>query len=152
MEPIAEHYAFALSLAAVLTAAVVVIHYEALRLLSALHPKQWSGRVNIGVLIVCIILTHLGESLVFAFGYWMCDHWLGLGGLAGASAKSRFAYVYFSLETFTTQNLGDLQPLGASRLVASVEPLVGLILIGWSTSFTFVMMRRDWADDDRRHD
>lgn len=152
MEPIAEHYAFALCLAAVLTAVVVVIHYEALRLLSALHPRQWSGRVNIGVLIVCIILTHLGESLVFAFGYWMCDHWLGLGGLTGASSSSPFAYIYFSLETFTTQNLGDLQPLGASRLVASLEPLVGLILIGWSTSFTFVVMRRDWADDDRHKD
>jgi hypothetical protein len=28
--------------------------------------------------------------------------------------------------------------------MASLEPLVGLILIGWSTSLTFVLMRRYW--------
>ncbi|MGT2492638.1 ion channel [Cupriavidus basilensis] len=53
-------------------------------------------------------------------------------------------YFYFSLETFTTQSLGDISPVGATRLIASIEPLVGLILIGWSTSFTYIIMRRDW--------
>jgi len=149
MELTAEHYVIALAMAVCLTVAAVAVHYEALRLLSSLHPRRWGGRVNIGVLIVCIIVAHVVESLVFAFGYWLCDHGLGLGGLSGPSAQSPFAFIYFALETFTTQNLGDLQPLGASRLVASLEPLVGVILIGWSTSFTFVMMRRDWELDDR---
>ncbi len=28
--------------------------------------------------------------------------------------------------------------------MASLEPLVGLMMIGWSTSLTFVLMRRYW--------
>jgi len=153
METSAEHYSLALLCAAVLTVTVVGIHYEALRLLSAIHPRRWSGRMNIGVLIVCIIVVHCLEALVFALGFWFADHVLGLGGLtamgsAGVSGVHTqpgvLVYAYFALETFTTQSLGDIVPVGASRLIASIEPLVGLILIGWSTSFTYVMMRRDW--------
>lgn len=152
METSAEHYSLALLCTAVLTVTVVGIHYEALRLLSGMHPRRWSGRMNIGVLIVCIILVHCLEALVFAAGFWFADRVLGLGGLAGvavpgveaARAPGALVYAYFALETFTTQSLGDIVPVGASRLIASIEPLVGLILIGWSTSFTYVMMRRDW--------
>jgi len=147
METSAEHYSLALLVAAVLTVSVVAIHYEALRVFSGLHPRRWSGRVNIGFLIVGIILVHCLEAMVFALGFWLCDHGLGLGGLTGKGELSPFVYIYFALETFTTQSLGDIYPVGASRLIASIEPLVGLILIGWSTSFTFVMMRRDWHMD-----
>ncbi|WP_042884009.1 hypothetical protein [Cupriavidus necator] len=153
----AAHYSLALLCAAVLTVAVVGIHYEALRLLSGLHPRRWSGRVNIGVLIVCIIVVHCLEAMVFALGFWFADNVLGLGWLAGSTAPgmptrhgepSLLVYAYFALETFTTQSLGDLYPVGATRLIASIEPLVGLILIGWSASFTYVMMRRDWQLDE----
>ncbi|WP_354685733.1 two pore domain potassium channel family protein [Cupriavidus necator] len=162
METSAEHYSLALLCAAVLTVAVVAIHYEALRLLSAMHPRRWSGRVNIGVLIVCIILVHCVEAMVFAFGFWFADQMLGLGGMAGTimpgaagiqAQPAPLVYAYFALETFTTQSLGDIYPVGATRLIASIEPLVGLILIGWSASFTYVMMRRDWQleeEDERR--
>ena len=51
---------------------------------------------------------------------------------------------YFSIETFTTQGVGDVYPVGPLRLVASLEPLAGLILIGWSGSFTFLAMGLDW--------
>ena len=148
MESSAEHYSLALLCAALLTVTVVAIHYEALRLFFALHPKRWSGRVNIGVLIVCIILVHCLEAMVFAAAFWLCDHGLGLGGLTGSREITPVVYVYFALETYTTQSIGDIYPIGASRLIASIEPLVGLILIGWSTSFTYVMMRRDWQIDD----
>lgn len=155
METSAEHYSLALLCAAVLTVTVVGIHYEALRLLSAMHPRRWSGRMNIGVLIVCIILVHCLEALLFAAGFWFADRVLGLGGLVGVAIPGvdvsgvraqpgALVYAYFALETFTTQSLGDIVPVGATRLIASIEPLVGLILIGWSTSFTYVMMRRDW--------
>lgn len=165
METSAEHYSLALLCAAVLTVTVVGIHYEALRLLSAMHPRRWSGHVNIGVLIVCIIVVHCLEALVFALGFWFADQKLGLGGLTGFGGPggifasdvhaqpNALVYAYFALETFTTQSLGDIYPVGATRLIASIEPLVGLILIGWSTSFTYVMMRRDWElERDEGHE
>lgn len=137
----------ALACASVLTLTVVAMHYEALRLLSGTNPRRWNGRVNVGVLIVCIIIAHILEALVFAFGYWISGHVLGLGGLSSSHPLAPIAYFYFSLETFTTQSLGDIVPVGVTRLIASIEPLVGLILIGWSTSFTYIIMRRDWQAD-----
>ncbi|WP_454733310.1 MULTISPECIES: ion channel [Cupriavidus] len=138
------HDLLALLCASVLTVMVVVIHYEALRLLSAMSPHRWSGRVNVGVLILCIIVAHCLEAIVFGAGYWVAGHVLGLGGLGGPQPVQPITYIYFSLETYTTQSLGDISPIGATRLIASIEPLVGLILIGWSTSFTYIIMRRDW--------
>ncbi len=149
METSAEHYSLALLCATILTVTAVAIHYEALRVFSALRPRRWSGRVNIGVLIVGIILVHCLEAMVFALGFWLCDHGLGLGGLTGSREITPVVYIYFALETYTTQSLGDIYPLGATRLIASIEPLVGLILIGWSTSFTYVMMRRDWYIEEK---
>jgi hypothetical protein len=37
-------------------------------------------------------------------------------------------------------------PIGNLRLLASIETINGLLLIGWSTSFTFLGMQRYWDD------
>src|SRR5213595_1026191 len=110
------HDLLALACASILTVAVVAMHYETLRVLSGMNPRRWTGRVNVGVLIVCIIVAHCLEALVFAFGYWVAGDVLGLGGLSSAHPITPIIYLYFSLETFTTQSLGDIAPVGATRL------------------------------------
>ena len=142
------NYLIAVGLTATLTVFCVGIHYEALRMISAFHPKRLSGNLNIGAVIVLIIITHCIEAIVFSVGYWLGADVFGIGRLSGMREHGAIAYIYFSLETFTTQSIGDIFPLGPLRLLASVQPLVGLILIGWSTSFTFLIMRRDWRSDE----
>ena len=144
------NYLIAVGLTAALTVICVALHYEALRLISSVHPKRLSGKISIGVVILLIILTHCLEAVVFSGGYWLGVEQLGIGRLTGMQQHGAAAYIYFSLETFTTQSIGDIFPVGQLRLLASVQPLVGLILIGWSTSFTFLIMRRDWQWDDYR--
>ncbi|GAA0847214.1 MAG: potassium transporter Kef [Cupriavidus sp.] len=142
------HYLISTGLTATLTVCCVGLHYEALRLISAFHPKRLSGKFNIGGVILLIILTHCLEAVVFSVGYWLGTDILAIGRLTGMREHGALAYLYFSLETFTTQSIGDIVPQGPLRLLASVQPLVGLILIGWSTSFTFLIMRRDWRGDE----
>ncbi len=142
------HYLISAALTAALTVLCVGIHYEALKLISSFHPKRLSGNLNIGAVILLIIVTHCVEAIVFSLGYWLGTHVLPIGRLSGMREHGAIAYIYFSLETFTTQSIGDIIPVGPIRLLASVQPLVGLILIGWSTSFTFLIMRRDWRGDD----
>jgi hypothetical protein len=65
---------------------------------------------------------------------------------------SRFAYYYYSAAVYTTVGFGDLIPTGGLRVLTSGEALLGLSLITWSASFTFVQMQRLWqrpreADD-----
>ena len=68
-----------------------------------------------------------------------------IGGLAGHLEGDLLDFFYFSMATYTTLGIGDLHPSGAMRLVASVESLNGLVLIGWSASFTYLTMEEFWG-------
>ncbi|MBX3479519.1 MAG: potassium transporter Kef [Caulobacter sp.] len=148
----ADLYALLLSL--VLIAGAVLIHFRALRMLS-----HWQGRVdlsrNVKVLTIIfgLIAAHALEALLFSIGYGFGVHALKLGTFVGQGPINTAQLFYFSIETYTTQGVGDVYLTGPLRLVASLEPLVGLILIGWSTSFTFLIMGIDWRmATDRRGD
>jgi len=56
--------------------------------------------------------------------------------------------LYFSAETYTSLGFGDLIPIGPLRLLAGAEALNGLVLIGWSASFTYIAMERFWSPGD----
>ena len=131
----------ALTLTLVLSVGAVLVHYEALRLLTPSF-SHGRGRRQMVSLILGLIAAHVLECGIFAGGYWLASLDPRLGGFSPAGRVSPLQYLYFSFETFTTQGVGDLFATGPLRLVASVEPLIGLILIGWSTSFTFVAMQR----------
>jgi hypothetical protein len=139
----ADLYALALSLA--LISAAVMIHFHALRGLSRVQDR-WtvSGRLKILLVIFGLIAAHILEAAVFAAGYAVGEHGLHLGSFVGVPMMSASQLFYFSIETFTTQGVGDVYPIGPLRLIASLEPLAGLILIGWSGSFTFLAMGLDW--------
>lgn len=55
----------------------------------------------------------------------------------------------FSAETYTTIGLGDIYPLGPLRLITGIEALNGLLLIGWSASFTYLAMQKFWDIRER---
>jgi hypothetical protein len=135
----------ALILTIVLSVGSVLIHYEALRLLSLGSLfKAASGRIQVIAIIIGILLAHIAEAAVFAAGYAFAVQSLGIGRFSSPELLTPLRYFYFSIETYTTQGVGDVYATGAIRLLASVEPLIGLILIGWSTSFTFLVMRKYW--------
>ena len=54
----------------------------------------------------------------------------------------------FSLVTYTSLAYGDIAPLGPARLLAGIEALIGLGLIAWSASFTYLEMQRHWYAND----
>lgn len=45
--------------------------------------------------------------------------------------------IYFSLVTFTTLGYGDITIDTNSRILAGLEAINGILLIGWSTAFMF---------------
>jgi hypothetical protein len=57
--------------------------------------------------------------------------------------------MYFSVETYSSLGFGDLVPIGPVRMLAGVEALNGLLLIGWSASYAYIAMERFWTNDDR---
>ena len=98
----------------------------------------------LGVVLIAL-LGHLTEIALFAAIFW------GLGaagiartsGLDGAIPFKQAAY--FSLESYAS--LGSIDfPDGPLRIFAGVEALTGLLLIGWTASYTYLAMREFWGD------
>jgi hypothetical protein len=120
-------------------------HYEVLRLVS-LPPNPAAGEV-----IVILFGTFSGHLLEIGFAlayYYLKDHF-DLGNFGGKFSDSFSSYLYFSSETYTTIGLGDIYPLGSLRLITGIEALNGLLLIGWSASFTYLAMQKFWNIRER---
>jgi hypothetical protein len=112
-----------------------VIHYEVLRLLTASLPAfRMPARAKLIVVIFSAFLAHAAEIV------------LGAGTLGDPSRFSLAQCLYFSAETYSSLGYGDIVPGGDLRLVAGVEVLNGLLLIGWSASYTYIAMERFWND------
>ena len=129
----------------VLVTVCVLIHYESLRLASEIVPQlRIPPRPRILAVIFIALFAHTVEVWVFAAAYYVLQNHLGMGSIEGAIDGSFPEMVYFSAETYTSLGFGDVYPLGGLRLVVGVEALVGLLMIGWSVTFTFLEMQRYW--------
>ena len=134
-------------LSLLLVAASVLIHYECLRGTSEISRRlAIPRRTHILVVIAGVVIAHLVEATLYATAYYLCEHWGGLGHMDGLMEGGALDYFYFSITTFTTLGIGDVHPRGALRLIAGVESLNGLVLIGWSASFTYLSMEQLWSD------
>lgn len=126
------------SVCALLMVGTTVIHYEVLRGLSAALPAL---RIpSRGRLLVVIFATFLAHGVEIAL-YAMAVHLLGGFPLSVA--------FYFSAETYTSLGYGDVVPTGDLRLLAGVEALNGLLLIGWSASYVYIAMERFWREGSK---
>jgi hypothetical protein len=123
------------------------IHYEALRLLAYGLPRiAMRGRAKLVLVIMGTFVAHALEILFYALTFWLLAHWLGAGNLGAGGGTTLAACLYFSAETFTSLGYGDIVPTGALRLLAGMEALNGLLLIGWSASYTYLSMEHLWVD------
>ena len=73
-------------------------------------------------------------GVVFAFGLfytWMTPSGNGVKqAQVGASEFDFFNGLYFSVVTVSSLGYGDMQPVGYSRVAATIEVLIGLVFIG----------------------
>jgi len=143
------NFVMAGTVAAVLVCLTVLIHYEALRGISRWVPRLGiRPRQRMVVVILAIFAAHTVEVWVFAIAYHlMISNWQ-LGVLQGFTQHSIFDQAYFSVVVYTSLGLGDIQPVAHLRMIAGVEALVGLLMIGGSTSITYLMMERFWPEHE----
>ena len=136
----------------VLVTACFYVHYIALRLF-AVTISRLQNEVRRPMLYVLtgVFAAHLVEVLLFALAFYLMhwSSWLGaLEGLGEGGADQFVHYFYFSITTFTTLGVGDIIPTGALRIVAGIEALMGLMLIAWSASFSYLMMEKLWSGSE----
>jgi hypothetical protein len=135
-----------------LVALTTVIHYEVLRALNAGLPKlNVPMRAKLLVVIFATFIAHGLEIGVYGAALFILIEYLGIGDLSGAIGFSLANCLYFSAETYTSLGFGDMTPVGPVRLLAGVEALNGLLLIGWSASYTYIAMERFWNPRRESH-
>ena len=133
-----------------LIAVTTVIHYEALRTLNArLASLRVPSRSKLLVVIFAAFVAHALEIALYGAAIFLLVKYFEVGALQGTTRFSLMNCLYFSAETYTSLGFGDLTPVGPLRLVAGVEALNGLLLIGWSASYTYIAMERFWSTEGR---
>ena len=135
----------AYGIAATLTALCVVVHYAAMRRLYR-SPRLDRRPVGVMLFVAAMLGVHVLEIWIFGLGYYLMS-----GTVFGTVSESSFLdCIYYSASAYTTLGLGDLFPHGPIRAVTGTEGLVGLVLIAWTASFTFLKMQRVWDRDEDR--
>jgi hypothetical protein len=130
---------------ALIVVASVLIHYEALYRLSILLPDK-GARHRYYVLggVLGALCAHVVEVWLFALGYYFMIQAGSFGTLQRNFDNSLLDCVYFSLTTYSSLGLGDIEPVGYLRFLVGLEGLTGLVLIAWTASFLFAQMYKFW--------
>lgn len=130
----------------VLIALATVIHYEALGTLNSRLPAlAIPSRSKLLVVIFAAFVAHGLEIGLYGAALFALIKYMAVGTLTGTAGFSLINCLYFSAETYTSLGFGDLTPTGPIRLLAGVEALNGLLLIGWSASYAYIAMERFWV-------
>jgi hypothetical protein len=144
----------------VLVGLTVLVHYEALRLISGfLLPRLTMMRPRPRIVFVMfgVFAAHTVEVYIYALGFWLMElSGAGVGGAILAHNDGRpildfVSLLYFSSVAYTSLGFGDIVPLGGAQLVAGIEALNGLLMIGWSASYTYLCMEKLWPLHGGRH-
>lgn len=56
-------------------------------------------------------------------------------------------FFYYAAEVYASLGYGDAYPTGEMRLIGSIAPLNGLLLLAWSGAFLFSLVE-DWRNRD----
>jgi voltage-gated potassium channel len=120
---------------------LLLIHWLA-RVREVLESPRVYRRVGLLLRVfVWIVLLHLIQVVLWAFVFLR----------AGALPNLETA-VYFSLVTYTTIGFGDVVLGPGWRVLAGIEGLTGLVLVGWSTAFVFAIVNRMYEHWRQVHD
>lgn len=88
---------------------------------------------------------------MYSVAYFLIENYTSLGKIVGServygvNVDSFFDCLYFSAATYTSLGLGDLIPTHHMRMLVGAEVLNGLVMIGWTVSFTFLTMEKFWS-------
>ncbi len=100
------------------------------------QTKKYLRQKGVQLLIstsVFLIFIHLVQAAIWALVYRL---------LPGVIEFETFEKsMYFSLVTFTTLGYGEITIASGNRILAGLEAINGITLIGWSTAFMFAIFQ-----------
>lgn len=136
---------FAMSMSLVLVLITIWIHFEVFRLTSRVLPRYaQNGHSCVLIVVFGTFVAHIIEVVPYAGAFYVLEYGLTVGSLTFGPDATVMDYIYYSIDMYTSLGLGDVAPDRHLRIISGIEALNGLVLIGWSASFTFLAMRHYW--------
>jgi hypothetical protein len=138
-----EQFLIASVISVVLVILVTAFFYEILAHVWVLLPRwEQKPRRQILFTVLAVFVGHTICVWIFGLTYFLLHHEIGFGTLQGDTSYRLLDYVYFSAVSYSSLGLGDVLPTGGLRLLVGVEAIIGLILIGWSVTFTYLVTEK----------
>lgn len=91
--------------------------------------------------VAIMVCAHLVEIGIYAGVFALGAGPLGLGHFVGPD-MGLVEYFYFAAEAYTSFGYGDIVPTSGLRVIASMTPLNGLLLLAWSGSFLYAAIHQ----------
>ena len=139
-------------ISATLIATTCLITYEVLGFVWNLMTRMHIAlRLRVLVILIPIFLTHIISIWIYGAAYFFLELYTSFGHLTGEIAAATLSYtsfmerVYFSSTTYTSLGFGDVVPERDLGMLCAAEVLNGLVLIGWTASFTYLSMEKFWT-------
>jgi hypothetical protein len=109
------------------------------------------ARLRVLLVMAPIFLAHIINIWLYAILYFLIGNFTSIGKLVGTQRETGLTYqsfedyLYFSSTTYTSLGFGDITPSQDLYMLTAAEVLNGLIMIGWTISFTYLVMEKFWA-------
>ncbi|MFO1242726.1 MAG: ion channel [Rickettsiales bacterium] len=136
-----------------------LLTYEILGFVWNMLPRLTiQRRLRVLVIIIPIFAAHIIGIWLYAGVYFIIENFTSYGHLTGNIMSIALTYesfierLYFSASTYASLGLGDIAPENNLRMLAAAEVLNGLVMIGWTVSFTYLTMERFWSEPRSRGD
>ena len=101
-------------------------------------PEHW----RVSQVTLAVLLAHMAEIQIYAWSYNLISLMPAFGCIvdvdSGQCINTWFDLTYYSAAVYTTLGFGDLVPVGPMRILTGIESVIGLALIAWSATFTFM--------------
>ncbi len=125
----------------------LLVHYETLRFLSAQVTKPpRAPRQRIVAIMIGIFVSHLIEVGIFALGLWASMTMSGRQLFNRDIEHNFLEALYISFESYASLGSAEVFSFGPARLFCGIEAVSGLLLIGWTTAFTYWAMTELWRE------
>ena len=130
--------------------------YECMRIIWGILPHlKMPHRLRILVVILGVFGVHILNIWIYGIAYYLAIHYSSIGTLTGNTISAGIYHLdfwgclYFSAVTYSTVGFGDITPEGGLRMLAGAQSLNGIVVIGWTVSFTYLAMERFWTGTNK---
>lgn len=122
------------------------LFYEVLSVvLKVISKNHLKTRPLMLFLVTAIFSAHTLAIWIYGLVYWVMVHTFHFKPLSGIDPNNFLGYIYFSAATYSSLGIGDVFPLSpAMQFLTGVQVLNGLMLIGWSVTFTYFSVQKLW--------